>query len=214
MSPTGVSCHHHSQQTDGTSRFSPHVTVRLATKPKMPISRPKNNTKNYTNLSSIFNPNICAKMKRLPNTANFKVGTWYLTVSSPLNVFPRLYFSHFIRPSVVGLRLPRSRPKRILGNSANCRATQYYQQNIDSIEFLLLQTRPNYLGRSCNSSTKRPERQLQAWASNQSISIMAANGRVDSTYTNFSDENGSQKCLSLFDTRHLKENKVLLVRNF
>ena len=52
-----VYCHHHTQQTDYTSRFSLHITVRLATKPKMPIFRPNNITKIYTYLLSIFNPN-------------------------------------------------------------------------------------------------------------------------------------------------------------
>ena len=48
MAQTGVFDHYYIQQTDYTSRFSLHITVRLATKPKMPIFRPKNNTKNYT----------------------------------------------------------------------------------------------------------------------------------------------------------------------
>ena len=139
MAPADVYCHHHTQQTDYTSRFSLHITVRLATKLKLPIFRPNNNTKNYTYLSSIFNPNNLFKNEKSTFTANFKVRPWYLTGRFPLNASRGLYFSHFIRPSLEYLALPRSHPKRILGNSAIargwCRATKYYQQNFESIEY-------------------------------------------------------------------------------
>ena len=183
MAPIGVSCHHHSHQTDCTSRFSLHIAVRLATKPKMPIFRPKNNIKNYTYLSLTFNPNICSKMKSLPNTANLNVGTCrYLTGSFPLNVFPWLYFSHFIRPSVGCLKSVSLTPVKNSGKSSHTASTElphfpFHRFFIsveppsttskipNSMNFLLLQTRPNCLGRSCNPSTKRPERQLHSWAS-------------------------------------------------
>ena len=117
MAPADVYSHHHTQQTVYTSRFSLHITDRLATKPKMPIFRPNNNTKNYTYLSSIFNPNNSFKNKKSTFTANLKVRPWYLTGRFPLNASRGLYFSHFIRPSLEYLTLPRSHPKRILGNS-------------------------------------------------------------------------------------------------
>ena len=156
MTPADVYCHHHTQQTDYASRFLLHITVRLATKPKMPVFRPNNNTKNYTYLSSIFNPYNLFKNEKSTFTANHNVRPWYLTGSFPLNAFRGLYFSHFIRPSLAYLTLHRSRPKRILGNSAiarawnfcpfhfivfyECRATQYYQQNFKFIEYY---TSPN-----------------------------------------------------------------------
>ena len=111
MAPADVYCHHHTQQTDYTSRFSLHITVPLATKPKMPSFRPNNDTKNYTYLLSIFNPNNLFKNEKSTFTANLKVRPWYLTGSFSLNAFRGLYFSHFIRPSLAYLTLPRSRPK-------------------------------------------------------------------------------------------------------
>ena len=110
MAPADVYCHHHTQQT-----------IRLATKPKMPIFRPNNNTKNYTYLIQIICSNNLFKNEKSTFTANLKVRPWYLTGSFPLNAFRGLYFSHFIRPSLAYLTLPRSRPKRILGNSAIAR---------------------------------------------------------------------------------------------
>ena len=137
-----------SKPTTCTSRFSLHITDRLATKPQMSIFRSNNTTKNYTYLSSIFNPNNLFKNEKSTFTANLKVRPWYLTGRFPLNASRGLYFSHFIRPSLEYLTLPRSHPKRILGNSAipfhsffyKCRATQYYQQNFESIEYF---TTPN-----------------------------------------------------------------------
>ena len=99
--------------------FTAYHQFVLATKLKMPSFRLKNNTKTYTYLSSIFNPNI---NKKSTFTANLQVRPWYLTGSFPLNVFRRLYISHFIRPSLAYLKLPLSRPKRILGNPAIRRA--------------------------------------------------------------------------------------------
>ena len=65
---------------------------------------------------------ICSKKKKSTFTANLKVRPWYLTGSFPLNALRGLYFSHFIRPSLAYLTLPRWHPKRILGNSAMARA--------------------------------------------------------------------------------------------
>ena len=91
--------HHHNQQADHTSRFSLHITRFFGKKAnKMSIFRPKINTKNYTYFSSTFNPNICSKVKTLLNTADLKVGTWYLTGIFPLNVFRGLYFSYLSDP--------------------------------------------------------------------------------------------------------------------
>ena len=46
-----------------TNRFSLHTTVRFGNKAQNANFRPKNDTKNYTYLPSIFNPNICSKVK-------------------------------------------------------------------------------------------------------------------------------------------------------
>ena len=89
---------------------------------KCQFFRPSNNTKNYIYLSSIFNPNNLFKNEKSTFTANLKVRPWYLTGRFPLNVSRGLHFSHFIRPSLEYLTLPRSHPKRILGNSAMARA--------------------------------------------------------------------------------------------
>ena len=105
-----------------TPRFSLHITIRLTTKPKIPIFQPNNNTKNYTYLSSIFNPNNLFKNKKSTFTANLKVRPWCLTESFSLNAFRGLYFSRFIRASLAYLTLPRSDPKIILGNSAIAQA--------------------------------------------------------------------------------------------
>ena len=183
MAPADVYCQQHTQQTDYTSRFSLHITVRSATKPKMPIFRPNNNHKNYTYLSSIFNLNNLSKMKslHLQRTSKSDLGI-YLTGSFPMNAFRGLYFSHFIRPSLAYLTLPGSHPKRILGNSAIARALnscpihfKVFFRSVDPpsitskisnpLNILLLQTRPNCFGRSWNPSTKRPERQFHSWAS-------------------------------------------------
>ena len=99
--------------------------------------------------------------------ANLKVRPWYLTGSFPLNVFRGLFISHFIRPSLayMYLKLPLSRPERILGNPAIAiafRSTQPTSKISNPLNFLLLQTRPNCLGRSWNPSTKRPKRQLHS----------------------------------------------------
>ena len=49
------------------------------------------------------------------------------------------------------------------------------------LNFLLLQTRPNCLGRSWNLSTKRPERQLHSWASNFSSQHVWRLSRLETT---------------------------------
>ena len=113
------------------------------------------------------------KNKNSTFTANLKVRPWYLTGSFPLNAFRGLYISHFIRPSLAYLKLPLSRPKKILGNPRIRRA--YNSPAFHVIEppsttskisiplnFLLLQTRPNCIGRSWNLSTKRPDRRLHS----------------------------------------------------
>ena len=100
--------------------------------PKCHFFRRDNNTKNYTYLSSIFYPNNLFKNEKSKFTANLKVRPWYLTGSFPLNAFRGLYFSHFIRPSLAYLTLSRSRPKRILANSAIARTW-----NSCSIQFIV-----------------------------------------------------------------------------
>ena len=111
------------------------------------------------------------KNKKSTFTANLKVRPWYLTGSFPLNVFRGLYISHFIRSSLAYLKLPLSRPKRILGNPAHfpfhgvfisVEPPSTTSKISNPLNFLLLQTRPNWLGRSWNLSTKRPERRLHS----------------------------------------------------
>ena len=96
------------------------------------------------------------------------------------NHFLRPRFSHSMRASLVLLKLPRSCPKRILGNSA----IPWQGKSPDShfidffisvgppsptskiqppLTFLAVKTCPNCIGRSWNSSTERPERQLHSW---------------------------------------------------
>ena len=122
MAPTGVSCHHQSQQTDCSRDFRCLSPFVLATKLKMPIFRLKNNTKNYTYLSSIFNPNICSKIKslHLQQTSRSDLGISPAVSLSPFSI--GLLISHFIRPSFAYLKLPLSRPTRILGNPPTGRA--------------------------------------------------------------------------------------------
>ena len=139
----------------------------------MPTFRPNNNTKNYTYLSSICNPNNLFKNEKSTFTANLKVRPWYLTGSSSLDAFRELYFSHFIRPSLGYLTLPRLRhsasvellpfPFHSFFISVEPPSTTSKISN--PLNLLLLKTRPNCHGRSWNPSTKRPERQLHLWAS-------------------------------------------------
>ena len=114
-------------------------------------------------------------MKKSTFTANLKVRPWYLTGSFPLHVFRGLYISHFIRPSLAYLKLPLSRPKRILGNPGIRKLPHFpFHRIFISVEppsttseisnllnFLLLQTRPNCIGKSWNLSTKRPDRRQE-----------------------------------------------------
>ena len=65
--------------------ISPFV---LATKLKMPIFRLKNNTKNCAYISSIFNPNICSKIKSLHllQTSRSDLGIWLVVFLSTFSV--------------------------------------------------------------------------------------------------------------------------------
>ena len=120
------------------------------------------------------------KNKNSTFTANLKVRPWYLTGSFPLNVFRGLYISHFIRPSLAYLKLPLSPPEKNSGKSRNTASIElphfpfhsYFRSLIEPpsttseisipLNFLLLQTRPNCIGRSWNISTKRPDRRLHS----------------------------------------------------
>ena len=107
--------------------ISPFV---LATKPKMPSFRPKNYTENYTYLSSICKPNICSKMKIY--IYSNPQGQTYLTDWQFFSQrFSRAFHQLLLVCSLRGtkslisstyLKLPHSRPQRILGNSAIARA--------------------------------------------------------------------------------------------
>ena len=72
--------------------------------------------------SGCISPLVWQQSPKCQFFGQIKVRSWYLTGRFPLNAFCGLYFSHFIRPSLAYLTLPRSRPKRILGNSAIARA--------------------------------------------------------------------------------------------
>ena len=95
-----------------------------------------------------------------------------------LFLWPR--FSHSMRASLVLFKLPRSCPKRILGNSAI--PWQWKTPDSHFIVFfisvgppsptskiphpskvLAFKTCPDCVSRSWNSSTERPERQLHSW---------------------------------------------------
>ena len=122
MAPTGVFCHHYSQQTESTSRFSLHITVRFGNKVQNAnFSAKEQHQKLHISIVN-FESKYLFKNKKSTFTATLKVRHWYLTGSFPLNVFRGLYISHFIRPSLAYLKLPLSRPKRILGNPAIARA--------------------------------------------------------------------------------------------
>ena len=131
MAPTGVFCHHHSQQTDFRCK-SPFIWQQ---RPKMPVFRPKKNTKNYTYLSSIFNPNMCSKMNslHLQQTSRSTLGIWLEVF---LSRFSAGYTSATLSDPVLRIS---SCPKGVLGNSAVAQTHsfhhQYYQQKIQSIEF-------------------------------------------------------------------------------
>ena len=149
MAPTGVFCHHYSQQTESTSRFSLHITSSFwqCSKLKMPIFRLKNNTKIYTYLSSIFNTNICSKIKslHLQQTSRSDLGIWLVGF---LSTFSAGYTSANL--SDFKLSLSRVEPPSTTSKISN------------PLNFLLLQTRRNWLGRSWNLSTKRLERWLHS----------------------------------------------------
>ena len=108
-----------------------------------------------TTLSRIFYDKNLFKNPKSTLTAHTRPTPEYLARNHFL--WPR--FSHSMRASLVLLKLPRSCPKRILGNSAipwqgktpdshyiyffyKCRATQSYQQNTASIEDFSFQNLP------------------------------------------------------------------------
>ena len=117
--------------SDPTSRFSLYITDRFGNdKAQKANFRPKNNTKNYTYLSSIFNPNIWSKIKVCiysKSQGQTLASDWHLCSHRFLRAWPSLAY----------LKLPRSRPKRILGNSAVARA-----ENSSSFHFIVFTVLP------------------------------------------------------------------------
>ena len=90
------------------SRFSLHITVRFGNKAQNANFRLKNNTKHYTYQSSIFNPNICSKIKSLhvQQTSRSDLGIWLVLF---LSTFYAGYISAILSDPVLRL----SRPKRV-----------------------------------------------------------------------------------------------------
>ena len=97
--------------------FTAYHQFVLATKLKMPSFRLKNNTKTYTYLSSIFNPNICSKIKTLHLQQTSRSDLGILLV-----VFLSTFSAGYTSAILSDLKLPLSRPKRILGNPGIRRA--------------------------------------------------------------------------------------------
>ena len=110
------------------------------------------------------------KNKNSTFTANLKVRPWYLTGSFPLHVFRGLYISHFI---ISDLKFSFT-PEKNSGKSRNTASIELphfpFHRALPSttseisipLNFILLQTRPNCIGRSWNLSTKRPDRRLHS----------------------------------------------------
>ena len=138
MAPTGVFFHYYSQQTGSTSRFSLHITVRFGNKAQNAnFSAKEQHQKLHIYRQFLIQILYLFKNKKSTFTANLKVRPWYLTGSFPLNVFRGIYISHFIRPSLAYLKLPLSRPKRILGNPAKARA-----ENSPTFHFIDVSSHP------------------------------------------------------------------------
>ena len=119
----------------------------------------------------------CSEIQNLKLTAHTRSTPEYLA----RNHFLWSRFSHSMRASLVLLKLPRSCPKRILGNSA----IPWQGKTPDShfivvffisvgppsatskithrLKVLAFKTCPDCISRSWNSSTERPERQLHPW---------------------------------------------------
>ena len=65
MAANGVFCHHYSQQTELTSRFSLHITVRFGNKAQnAKFSAKEQHQKLHIPIVN-FNLNICSKIKSL-----------------------------------------------------------------------------------------------------------------------------------------------------
>ena len=135
----------------------------------MPSFRLQNNTKNYTYLSSIFNPNICSKIKTL-----------HLQQTFSSQRFPRAIHQPFYQTQSCVSQVASFTPEK---NSEKSRTTasielphfpfhSFFRSLVEPpsttseisipLNFLLLQTRPNCIGRSWNLSTKRPDRRLHS----------------------------------------------------
>ena len=130
-----------------------------------------------TTLSRIFYDKSLFRNPTSTLTAHTRPTPKYLATNFFL--WPR--FSHSMRASLVLLKLPRSCPKRILGNSAipwqgNAPDSHFIVFFISvgppsptskiphPLKFLAFKTCPNCIGRSWNSSTERPERRLHSWS--------------------------------------------------
>ena len=129
-----------------------------------------------TTLSRIFYDKNLFRNPKSTITAHTRPTPEYLA----RNHFRWPRFSHSMRVSLVLLKLPRSCPKRILGNSA----IPWQGKTPDShfivffisvgppsptskithrLKVLAFKTCPDCVSRSWNSSTERPERQLHSW---------------------------------------------------
>ena len=127
----------------------------------MPIVRPNNNIKNYTYLSSILIQIICSKLKSLylQQTSRSDLGIWLEVFLSTLS---EGYTSAILSDPVLRISRCLVYARREFWVIQPPSTTSKIS---NPLNILLLQTRPNSLGRSWNPSTKRPERQLHSWAS-------------------------------------------------
>ena len=143
--------------------------------PKMPILRPKNNTENYSYLSSIFIQIFVQKWKvyiysksqgqTLVSDWTFHLSTFSAGYTSAILWDPVLRSSSCLvhaRKEFRVIQPWRERRTPLLSIVYPPSTTSKISKPMN---FLLLQTRPNCLGRSWNPSTKRPERHLHSWAS-------------------------------------------------
>ena len=116
------------------------------------------------------------KNKNSTFTANLKVRPWYLTGSFPLNVFRGRFQTQSCVSQVASFT-----PEKNSGTESSHTASielphfpfhSFFRSLVEPpsttseistpLNVLLLQTRPNYIGRSWNLSTKRPDRRLHS----------------------------------------------------
>ena len=127
-----------------------------------------------------FKIKTCSKNQKFALTTHLKARSWYLAGKFLLTLFAGPCCSIWWKPVSRIQPLPRSCPKRILGNSAITRKGNSYHFHFKELlhpvlppsptskisrrlKIFLVKTWPNSLGRSWKPSTDGPERQLHSW---------------------------------------------------